>query len=79
MSKKIWVRNPLKTDFTVHSELGGKGQDLTIPSMEMRCFPDYLAEHIIKHLADAVIFDRGLDNKYNQVIKSVKEEITPKI
>ena len=76
---KVWVRNPLKVDFTVHSALGGVEQDLTIPSMEMRAFPDYQAEHVINHLADAVIFDRGLDNKYNQVIKSIKEEITPKI
>jgi len=47
----VFVKNPGSTDFTHKWD----GQDYTIPARSKKSFPEFLARHLSKHLAQALV------------------------
>lgn len=58
------VTNPLEEDFT-HA---WNGEPYTIPAGETKSFPEFLAVHLAKHLADKIMIQGGrYEDKINQM------------
>lgn len=75
--------NPLKSEFIKETKLGVEGDDpviYTIPSLELKTFPTYLADHLAHYLAQAVVAERGVKNgNYEDSYKAALQEITVEI
>ena len=71
------VYNPLTSDFSVTYDIKGNSQPetFTAKSLEITYFPNVVAEHIKKHLQNAVINERSL----NPIIPSVRDEVWEEI
>lgn len=77
--KKINLYNPLKTDFTVQWAGEGYPRDYTIPAGEIGTFPEPLAKHLLKHLAELIIQTRGVKTNHDDDIEDIKREIAVEI
>lgn len=75
-SKPVSLYNPLRSDFTVtYATDDGPPMPYTIPSLEIKTFPSYIADHIKKHLAQEVIGSRGVRLNYDDDYKEALKEI----
>lgn len=79
--KEFGVYNPTKEDFTCTYDTNGDGQPLsyTVNSMDIAFFPDFIAEHVKKHLADKIIQARGVKTNHEDEYKDILEEISVKL
>lgn len=72
-----YLFNPLTEDFTTtYANDANKPITYTCPSMKISEFPTYLADHIAKHLAQKIVFKRGIQHNYEQDFRAVLQEIT---
>ena len=52
--------NPLKSDFTYPmADINNKQVLYTLPSRQISVFPKYIADHLVKHLAQKIALDEG--------------------
>ena len=75
--KKIPLYNPLREDFTVTYDITGDKdpRPFTIHAQEIEYFEPIVARHIVKHLADAVLAERGIRTNYTDDMTAIKKEI----
>lgn len=68
--------NPLTEDFTVtYRDDNNTPIPYTIHAGEIETFPKYLADHIEKHLAQKLVFDRGMKPNYEDAFKKAVLDI----
>lgn len=76
-SNPVTVYNPLKNDFTVtYATDDGPPLPYTVPSLDTATFPSYIADHVKKHLAQAVLNARGIRNNYDDDFREAVDEIS---
>lgn len=74
------IYNPDNEDFTITYDLNEDKIPLTytIHAKEYGVFPEPVANHIVKHLADKIIRKREVqtnyEDEYNQVVREIKDE-----
>jgi len=77
---KKGVYNPTSEDFQVNYDIKGNGSPEPLKALagEITYFEDHLAEHVKKHLAKKIVFERGVrtnfDDEYANVIKEISVE-----
>ncbi len=55
------IQNPLSIDFTCTARDDNNSiVTITIPALDAKSYPTYLADHIGKHLVDAIINERDM-------------------
>ncbi len=77
MEKKVPLYNPLSTNFTTHYDINGDKNpvDFTIHANEIEYFDPVIARHMKKHLADAVLNERGIRTNAEDDLKAIMKEI----
>ncbi len=75
---KTYIFNPLKTDFTITYDIHGTGSPVpfTIPAIDMAGFEEPVATHVLTHLSQAILNERGIKTNYDDDIANIKKEIT---
>lgn len=63
------IFNPLDEDFTWAFD----GKPYTIPAKSTKEFPEFLARHIAKHLAQKIVYS----NAYKEIEEKAKGQLTP--
>lgn len=73
----ISLFNPLSRDFSVTYDINNDKHPITftIPSFDVAEFDPVVADHIKKHLADAVLNERGVKTNWEADHKDVCKEI----
>jgi len=71
------IFNPDTEDFSISYDINENkdSQIFTIHSLEMKEFPDFLARHIQKHLADHLLHKRGIRLNVEEDLKRIYKEI----
>lgn len=71
------VLNPTPTDFTVTYDFDedNVGEPWTAYGLEINDFPEPVALHVAKHLADKILFERGHVNDWDKEHAEVVAEI----
>lgn len=54
----------------------GEPEPFTIPSQDIATFPTFLADVLASHLAQQIVFMRGIRTNYDDEYKAVLKEIT---
>jgi hypothetical protein len=76
-SNPVSLYNPLSEDFSCKQADDDNVQHTyTIRSLEIETYPKYIADHITKHLAQAIIAKRGIKTNYEDAYKEAVEEMT---
>ena len=76
--EKIPLFNPLNSDFTVKYDIEGDGKpkQFTAKAQEITWHDPVIAKHIKKHLATAIVNERGPEgHNWPLSIKKAREEI----
>lgn len=79
---KQGVYNPLIKDFTVGYDLSGKAKRYKVPAREIAYFDEPVAKHVKKHLATAILNERGvtggdgIKRPPEVVLKEIEKEIS---
>ena len=78
MKNKLGVKNPLIEDFSVNYDLSGLGQPktYTLKGLEIDFFEPVIAEHLKKHLVNAIINKRGVKVNRDADAKEIYKEIS---
>ena len=71
IKKTLTVFNPSFKDFTVIYQ----GEPVTIKSLEMRDFPFDVANHVVKHLSNDILNERGVRNNPEDDLKGIRKQI----
>ncbi len=73
--EKIGVRNPTDDDFSVTYDINNNGKPVTftVPSHTIEYFEPIIAEHIIKHLAQKIVFSRAIKTNYEDEFEETKK------
>ena len=70
------VFNPLKYDFkTTYRDDNNHQREYFIRSMEIETFPAYIADHMVKHLIDAVQNERHILGTDLKAIEEIRKEV----
>jgi len=70
------VFNPLRYDFkTTYRNDDNSFREYMVRSMEIETFPAYIANHVIKHLIDAVQNERHVLGTDLKAIEEIRKEI----
>jgi hypothetical protein len=73
---KISLFNPLKTDFIDHMrDDNNVEREYLVRSMEIETFPAYIANHVIKHLIDAIKNERSVIGTDLKAIEDIEKEV----
>ena len=75
----ISIFNPLKKDFTVTYDTDGDSNPkaFTVKSLDVETFDnDTVGHHVLKHLADAILNERGVKTNHADDYRDVINEIT---
>ena len=76
-NKLIPIYNPLLKDFSVNYAFNDEApKEYTIHAREIESFPEYIALHIAKHLAQKVVWERGIKTSYDDEFDKAYKEIT---
>lgn len=78
--KRVALFNPLSSDFSYEwLDDENKKHTLTMNSREITYFPEPQAKFMMKHLADAIIHQRGVrtnhEDEYKAILKEIQVEI----
>lgn len=76
MSKNLY--NPLPKSFTITYDLEGTGnpQEFTARAMDITSFDEPVYSHMKKHLADAVVWHKGIKVNYDHDLAQALKEVT---
>lgn len=76
--KEVYVINIDNEDFSITYDLkGNKEPELyEIKSLEIGKFPEPVAEHIKKHLAEKILNKRGVKTNYTDDLEKIINEIS---
>lgn len=75
--RKSHVYNPTNDDFTVTYDLGkDKPTPFTVKAGDIAEFPEFIANHVKKHLTNHIYNIRGRKNNSEDDLKEIMEEIS---
>lgn len=77
-NRKFRIYNPLDDDFSTTYDIHGdrKPVRFTIPAGEIAAFDnEAVARHLIKHLAETVVWSRGIKTNWEDEFKAAKKEV----
>lgn len=70
------IFNPSRDDFSVeYLDDENIPHTYTIKSMQLRSFPTYIADHIVKHLSQKIMWDKGIKTNPEDELKAIRREI----
>jgi hypothetical protein len=69
------IYNPTTEDFTTKYD----GKPYTIKSLDMKEFPDHIADHLTTHLANRILHSRKTVGTVEADLENIKKDIKVKI